>query len=84
MGGNRRAGETLDGSDRRAFGMIRFDESLAEHVRAGRIDEATALAVAENKKLVYQTDGMRLAEGLDHEVMRNAGFDRERGYRKKD
>jgi len=34
----------------RAFGMIRFDESLVEHVRAGRIDEATALAVAENKK----------------------------------
>jgi Tfp pilus assembly ATPase PilU len=34
----------------RAFGMIRFDESLAEHVRAGRIDEEAALAVAESKK----------------------------------
>ena len=34
----------------RAFGMIRFDESLAEHVRAGRIDEETALAFAESKK----------------------------------
>src|SRR6185436_16122028 len=34
----------------RAFGMIRFDESLVELVRAGRIDEATALAVAESKK----------------------------------
>jgi enoyl-CoA hydratase len=30
---------------------------------------------AENKKLVYATDGMRLADGLDHELMRNAGFD---------
>jgi enoyl-CoA hydratase/carnithine racemase len=60
----------------------------------GKLDEAvqdfaTAIlansrhAVAENKKLVYQTDGMRLAEGLDHEVMRNAGFDRERGFKKK-
>jgi twitching motility protein PilT len=34
----------------RAFGMIRFDESLAEHVRAGRIDEETALANADSKK----------------------------------
>lgn len=30
---------------------------------------------AENKRLVYATDGMRLADGLDHELMRNAGFD---------
>ena len=51
---------------------------------AGAILANSRHAVAENKKLVYQTDGMRLAEGLDHEVMRNAGFDRERGYRKKD
>jgi twitching motility protein PilT len=34
----------------RAFGMIRFDESLLEHVRAGRIDEDTALAFADSKK----------------------------------
>jgi twitching motility protein PilT len=34
----------------RAFGMIRFDESLAELVRAGKIDEDTALAHADNKK----------------------------------
>lgn len=30
---------------------------------------------AANKQLVYATDGMRLADGLDHELMRNAGFD---------
>ena len=30
---------------------------------------------AANKALVYATDGMRLADGLDHELMRNAGFD---------
>ena len=28
----------------RAFGMIRFDDSLAELVRAGRITEETAIA----------------------------------------
>ncbi len=34
----------------RAFGMIRFDESLLEHVRAGRITDETALSVADSKK----------------------------------
>jgi enoyl-CoA hydratase/carnithine racemase len=36
---------------------------------------------AENKRLVYETDGLSLAEGLNHELMRNAGFDP--GMRKK-
>jgi enoyl-CoA hydratase/carnithine racemase len=31
---------------------------------------------AENKRLVYDTDGMALAAGLNHELMRNAGFDK--------
>lgn len=30
---------------------------------------------AENKRLVYDTDGMALGAGLGHELMRNAGFD---------
>jgi twitching motility protein PilT len=34
----------------RAFGMVRLDDSLAEHVRAKRITETTALAAAENKR----------------------------------
>jgi twitching motility protein PilT len=34
----------------RAFGMIRLDDSLAEHVRAKRITEEVALNAAENKK----------------------------------
>ncbi len=37
---------------------------------------------AENKRLVYDTDGMTLSGGLNHELMRNAGFDprlREKG-----
>ena len=32
---------------------------------------------AENKRLVYDTDGLPLAQGLNHELMRNAGFDKE-------
>jgi enoyl-CoA hydratase/carnithine racemase len=30
---------------------------------------------AENKRLVYDSDGMALSAGLGHELMRNAGFD---------
>lgn len=30
---------------------------------------------AENKRLIYDTDGMAIAAGLNHELMRNAGFD---------
>ncbi len=33
----------------KAFGMIRFDDSLAELVRAGKITEDTALSVASNR-----------------------------------
>jgi enoyl-CoA hydratase len=31
---------------------------------------------AENKRLIYDTDGYPLSQGLDHELMRNAGFDK--------
>lgn len=34
----------------RSFGMIRFDDSLAELARAGKITEDTALAVAQDRK----------------------------------
>ena len=34
----------------RAFGMIRLDDSLAEHVRAHHISEEVAIAAAENKR----------------------------------
>lgn len=30
---------------------------------------------AENKRLIYDTDGMTLPSGLNHELIRNAGFD---------
>jgi enoyl-CoA hydratase/carnithine racemase len=36
---------------------------------------------AANKKLVYDTDGMRLDEGIAHEVFRNEGFAKDRSDR---
>jgi enoyl-CoA hydratase len=36
---------------------------------------------AENKRLIYDTDGMSLPGGLNHELMRNAGFDKEAANR---
>ena len=32
---------------------------------------------AENKRLIYDTDGLALGQGLNHELMRNAGFDKD-------
>jgi twitching motility protein PilT len=37
----------------RAFGMIRFDDSILELVRGGVIDEETAVAAAENKREMH-------------------------------
>jgi Tfp pilus assembly ATPase PilU len=34
----------------RAFGMIRLDDSLAEHVRTGNLTEEVALRATENKR----------------------------------
>jgi twitching motility protein PilT len=39
----------------RAFGMIRFDDSLLELLRAGKITEETALAATDNKKEMMAT-----------------------------
>jgi twitching motility protein PilT len=39
----------------RAFGMIRFDDSILELVRGGLIDEAVAVAAAENKREMHAT-----------------------------
>ncbi|MDB4952978.1 MAG: pilT4 [Myxococcales bacterium] len=39
----------------RAFGMMRFDDSLLELLRAGKITEATALEATDNKKEMLAT-----------------------------
>jgi enoyl-CoA hydratase/carnithine racemase len=36
---------------------------------------------AANKRLIYESDGMRLEEGIAHEVFRNEGFATDRGER---
>lgn len=61
-------------------GSGEIDAALTNYAAA--ILQVSAHSCAENKRLVYQTDGMRLAEGLDHEVMRNAGFDRDASSRR--
>ena len=71
-----------------AMGLV--NQCVAE----GELDQAVAAlgqtilanswhSNAENKRLIYNTDGMRLADGLDHEIMRNAGFDRDAASRRK-
>jgi twitching motility protein PilT len=45
----------------RAFGMLRLDDSLAEHVRAKRITEEVALAASENRKDLAALLSMRSA-----------------------
>lgn len=56
-----------------------LDAAIADY--AGAILANSRHSNAENKRLIYDTDGMRLSEGLDHEVMRNAGFDRSRKFK---
>lgn len=54
----------------------KLDAALAEYAKA--ILANSRHSNAENKRLIFSTDGMRLADGLDHELMRNAGFDKTR------
>jgi len=76
------------GRQAEAFGLAnlcvepgKLDEAIADY--AGAILAMSRHSNAENKRLVYDTDGMRLADGLDHELMRNAGFDTSRPYKRK-
>lgn len=57
----------------------KLDEAVADHAAA--ILAISRHSNAENKRLIYDTDGMRLADGLDHELIRNAGFDPDRRQR---
>ena len=76
-----------DAAEAAAMGLVN------QRVAAGGLDGAVAAFAemilanswhsnAENKRLIYATDGMRLTEGLDHEIMRNAGFDRDAAARR--
>jgi enoyl-CoA hydratase/carnithine racemase len=68
------------GEDAAAMGLANYcvgedelDAKVAE--LAGLILGNSRHSNAENKRLIYDTDGMALGAGLSHELMRNAGFD---------
>ncbi len=68
------------GEDAAAMGLANY--CVADELLDAKVAELAALILgnsrhsnAENKRLVYDTDGMGIAAGLNHELMRNAGFD---------
>jgi enoyl-CoA hydratase len=68
------------GQEAAAMGLANLCLPDAELDSAVRDLAATILANswhsnAANKKLVYDTDGLPLAQGIAHEIMRNEGFD---------
>ncbi|MCK9541273.1 MAG: enoyl-CoA hydratase/isomerase family protein [Novosphingobium sp.] len=68
------------GREAEAMGLANLCVPDAELDGAVRDLAATILANswhsnAANKKLVYDTDGLPLAQGLNHELIRNEGFD---------
>ncbi len=68
------------GDEAAAMGLANY--CVPDDALDAKVAELTGLILgnsrhsnAENKRLVYETDGMALATGLGHELMRNAGFD---------
>ena len=68
------------GAEAAAMGLA--NHCVADADLDAKVTELAALILdnsrhsnAENKRLVYDTDGMALDTGLSHELMRNAGFD---------
>lgn len=69
-----------DGLSAAVMGLV--NECVAPGKLDGKLAEFAAAILANswhsnaaNKRLIYETDGMRVADGLNHELMRNAGFD---------
>ena len=72
--------QTYSGTEAAAMGLANY--CVADEALDAKVAELAALMLgnsrhsnAENKRLVYDTDGMALGTGLGHELMRNAGFD---------
>lgn len=68
------------GEQAAAMGLANY--CVADTELDAKVSELAALILgnsrhsnAENKRLIYDTDGMALGAGLNHELMRNAGFD---------
>lgn len=68
------------GAEAAAMGLANF--CVEEEALDTKVADLAALILAnsrhsnaENKRLIYETDGFALHTGLSHELMRNAGFD---------
>ena len=72
--------QAYSGTEAEAMGLANY--CVADPALDAKVAELAALMLgnsrhsnAENKRLIYDTDGMTLGNGLSHELMRNAGFD---------
>jgi len=72
--------QAYTGEQAAAMGLANY--CIADDALDAKVAELAALMLAnsrhsnaENKRLIYDTDGMALGAGLSHELMRNAGFD---------
>lgn len=72
--------QPYSGAEAAAMGLANF--CVEEETLDAKVAELAALILAnsrhsnaENKRLIYETDGFALHTGLSHELMRNAGFD---------
>lgn len=72
--------QPYSGEEAAAMGLVNY--CVDDDALDAKTAELAALVLgnsrhsnAENKRLIYDTDGMAIAAGLNHELMRNAGFD---------
>lgn len=72
--------QPYSGEEAAAMGLANY--CVADDLLDAKVAELAAQILgnsrhsnAENKRLIYDTDGMGIAAGLNHELMRNAGFD---------
>lgn len=72
--------QPYSGEEAAAMGLVNY--CVDDDALDAKTAELAALVLgnsrhsnAENKRLIYDTDGMAIAAGLNYELMRNAGFD---------
>lgn len=72
--------QPYSGEEAAAMGLVNY--CVDDDALDAKTAELAALVLgnsrhsnAENKRLIYDTDGMAIAAGLNRELMRNAGFD---------
>jgi twitching motility protein PilT len=74
--------EIIEGSQ--PFGMMTFDQSIAEHFRKGLITEETALSYASRKSIVGRAiDTVKTARGEKTTTIEGLSIDRDYGKKRK-